>query len=90
MEQELITLLEHLSSSLVFRRVRVAQSLVFGVVVCRSLFVLFPVLSVLGFTNSDYPLVSSNSFYNQIQLGELLLVMNCSVNQGYKYIVHCR
>jgi len=40
-EQELHTLPEHLSSSQVFSGVHVAQSLVFFVVFCRSLFVLF-------------------------------------------------
>ena len=40
-EQELLTLLEHLSSSTVFRGVRVAGFLIFRVMFCRSLFVLF-------------------------------------------------
>ena len=39
-EQELPTLPEHLSSTSLFSGVRVAQSLVFCVVFCRSLFVL--------------------------------------------------
>ena len=39
-EQELSTLLEHLSSLPVFREVNVARSLVFCVMFCRSLFVL--------------------------------------------------
>ena len=43
-EQELLlSLLEHLSSPLVFIGVRVAQSLVFCVVFCRSLFVFFSI-----------------------------------------------
>jgi hypothetical protein len=37
MEQKLLTLLDHLSSPLVFSRARVAQSLVFCVALCRSL-----------------------------------------------------
>ena len=41
MKQELLTLPEHLSSPQVFSGVRVAQSLAFFVVFCRSLFVLF-------------------------------------------------
>jgi hypothetical protein len=40
-EQELLTLLEHLSSPQVFSRVCVTQSLVLCVMFCRSLFVLF-------------------------------------------------
>ena len=68
-EQELLTLYDHLSSHPVFSGVRVARSLVFCVVFCRSLFVLlsfFPLLIVLSLllrlTGSDYlPLVSSNS-----------------------------
>jgi hypothetical protein len=39
--QELVTFPEHLSSSPVFSEVRVARSLVFFVVIWRSLFVLF-------------------------------------------------
>ena len=40
-EEELPTLPEHLTSSLVFSRVRVARSLIFCVMFCRSLFVIF-------------------------------------------------
>ena len=66
MEEELPTLPQHTSSSPDFSGVRVTRSLVFCVMFCRSLFVLFPLaieLSVLlRFTDSDYlPLVSSNS-----------------------------
>ena len=60
-EQEWLTLPKHLTSPPVFSGVCVAQSLVFCVVFCRSLFVLFLltiVFSVLQFTDSDYPLVS--------------------------------
>ena len=63
MEQELLTLPEHLSSPPVFGGVRVAGSLVSRVMFCISLFVLFllaVVLSVLRFTTPDYPLVSTN------------------------------
>jgi len=41
-EQELLTLQEHMRSSLVFSGVRVAWSLVFCVMFCRSLFVVSP------------------------------------------------
>ena len=58
-EQEQLTLLEHLSSPPVFSGIRVAQSLVFCVMFCRQFFVLFHLaiaLSVvLRFTASDYP-----------------------------------
>ena len=62
-EQELVTLPEHMSSSPVCSGVGVARSLVFCVVFWRSLsfFRLAIVLSALWFTDSDYPLVSSNS-----------------------------
>ena len=40
-EQELLTLPEHLSSSPDFSDVRIARSLIFCVVFCTSLFVLF-------------------------------------------------
>jgi hypothetical protein len=58
-KQQLLTLPEHLSSPPVFSGVCVAWSLVFCVVFCRSLFVLFLLailLSVLVFTDSHYPL----------------------------------
>jgi hypothetical protein len=53
-EQELLTLLEHLSSSPIFRRVCVGWSLVSRVMLCRSLFVFFcfhciVCLSIYGF-----------------------------------------
>lgn len=60
-EQELLTILEHLSSPPVLSGVFVTQSLVFCVVFCRSIFVflcfiLAIVLSViLRCTASDYP-----------------------------------
>ena len=57
MEQELLTLPEHLNSPPVFSGVRVTRSLVLYAVFCRLLFVLFLlaiVLSVLPFTDSDY------------------------------------
>ena len=58
-EQELRTLPEHMSSLSIFSWVRIAQSLVFCVMFCGSLFVLFLlaiVLSVfLRITASDYP-----------------------------------
>ena len=56
-EQGLLTLQDHMSSPN-FSWVRVARSLVFCVVFCRSLLVLFLlaiVLSVRRFTDSDYP-----------------------------------
>ena len=48
MEQELLTLSEHLSSSLVFSWLPVARSLVFCVVFYISLFVLFLLAIVLS------------------------------------------
>ena len=57
-KQELLTRTEHLSSSLVLMGVRVARSLVFGVMSCWSLFVLFylviVLLSILRVAASDY------------------------------------
>ena len=67
-EQELPTLLEHLSSLPVFREVHVAPSLVFCVMFCRSLFVLlyfiFWPLCCLSFFDLQIlitPLASSSS-----------------------------
>ena len=78
MEQELLTLLDHMSSPLVFSRARVAQSLVFCVALCRSLSVRFSFffwpLYCLSFFNLRIlitPLVSSNfSWKIWIQLSE--------------------
>jgi hypothetical protein len=56
-EQELLTILKYMSSTTVFTEVCVAQSLVFCVGFCKSLFVLFLLailLSVLRYTASDY------------------------------------
>jgi hypothetical protein len=58
-EQELLTLLEHLSAPPVFSEGSCYSIFSFVCMFCRSLFVLFPlaiVLSVLlRFTDSDYP-----------------------------------
>ena len=54
LEQELLTLTGHLSSLPVFSGVRVAQSLIFCVVYCGSIFVLlFIMLSFRRLTNFD-------------------------------------
>ena len=58
---QLLTLPEHLSLPPVFTRVRVARSLVFMCMFCRSFFIclsffIWPGLSILlRFTASDYP-----------------------------------
>jgi hypothetical protein len=75
--QELLILPEHLSSPPVFRGARVARSLIFCVMFCRSLFVLFllviisPVL--LPFIASDYPFGIFNFSYCFLQS-----LQNCS------------
>ena len=62
-EQELLTLPEHPRAPLVFSEVRVARSIIFCVMFCRSLYVflffflLAIVLSVLWLTDSDYPYI---------------------------------
>ena len=65
-EQELLTLPEHLSSPPGFCGVRVNRSSVLYVTFCRPLFVLFLLATMLSvflrLRDSDYlPLVSSNS-----------------------------
>ena len=69
MEQELLTHPEHLSSPPVFSEIRVAQSLDFCVVFCRSLFVFFVwPLYFMSFFNLQLlvtPLVSSNFSYKR-------------------------
>ena len=55
-------------SPLVFSGVRIAHSLVFCVMFCRSLFVLFIlviVLSILRFTDSGYPFSISKVFFKK-------------------------
>jgi hypothetical protein len=82
-EQELLTLLKHLSSLPVFSGVRVTRSLVLCVVFCRSLFVplslIFLLSVLLRFMDSDYlPLVSlssSNTIESKIMsCGNILLI----------------
>jgi hypothetical protein len=66
-DQELFSLLRHLSYPLAFSRIRVAQSLVFCVVFCWSLFALLSFcvwpLCCLSFDLRNFitPLISSNS-----------------------------
>ena len=59
LEQKVLILLEHLRSPTVSNGARAVQSLVFCVVFCRSLFVLFLLAIVLSVllrcTTSDYP-----------------------------------
>ena len=68
--QELLTFPEHMGSSPVFRGIRVARSLGFCVVICRSLFVLLSFyFCALCFRSWDLrilitPLCSSNYSYN--------------------------
>ena len=53
---ELLTLLEHQNSPPFLIGVRIARYLVFHVMICRSLFVLFLfAIVLLRFTASDYP-----------------------------------
>jgi len=75
-EQELPTVPEHPRSYLVFSRVRVAQSLVFFVVFCISMFVLFHLantLSVIQFTASDYPFGILRLFF--ISVWQIVLIV---------------
>ena len=67
-EQELLTLPEHLSPTPVFSGVRVARSFVFDAVFSRSLFVVYLLccLFVLDLRILITSLVSSNSSYIHI------------------------
>jgi hypothetical protein len=73
-EQELLTRPEYLSSPLVFSGVRVTRFLVLCVMFCRSFFVLLfffllaIVLSVLRFTDSEYPFGLFKLFFININL----------------------
>jgi hypothetical protein len=68
-EKELLTFPEHTSSPPVFRGVRVAQSLVFYVVLCRSLFVLFLLAIVLSVL---LQLMASNYIFGILDLRLLI------------------
>ena len=76
MEQKQPTLPEHTNQLPLFRVVRVVRSLVFWVVSCRSLFVLFLLAIVLSlllrFTDSDYPFGISK-LYLKIIIRQLTL-----------------
>ena len=95
-ERELLTLPGHLSSPPVCNGVRVTRSLALCVMFCSSLFVLFllaMVLSVLRFTDSDYPFVIFKLFFyiydnfcvmkikyvERLGLGVPLTMLRCSL-----------
>jgi hypothetical protein len=68
---------EHLRSPMVFSGVRVARSLVLCVVLCRFLFVLFllvTVLSVFDLRIRITPLVSSNSSLFNIYISRTIFI----------------
>ena len=80
-EQELLTLPELMSSPPVFSEVHVTQSLVFYVVLNRSLivlwsFFLFAIISsvLLRFTAWNYPLISSNFYYHMVPYRYIIVV----------------
>ena len=79
MEQELLTHLDHTSSSPISCEVCVARSLVLCVMFCRLLFVLFLlaiVLSVLHrYTDSDYPFGIFKLFLHTTNVKSLLHVV---------------
>ena len=82
-EQELPTLPGYLSSSPIFRVVRVARSLVLCLVFCRSMFVilfLVIVLTVLRITVSDYPFDIFKLFVNDIYILTLLTNSTILIN----------
>jgi hypothetical protein len=71
-EQELLTLPEHLSSPPVCSRVRVARSLVFCLSFCH--FLLTIELSLLLFTNFDYPFGIFKLFLLEWVYGRIVLL----------------
>jgi len=78
-EQELLTILEHLSSPPVLSGVFVTQSLVFCVVFCRSIFVFLCFILaivlyvILRSTASDYPSGIFKLFLIKIYAGGLFV-----------------
>ena len=89
-EQELLTLPQHLISPPVFCGVGVARSLAFSVVFCRSLFALLYlfllaiVLSVLRFTDFYYPFGISKLFFQYIHRHDWTILLYESKN-SYSY-----
>jgi len=76
-EEDLLTLPEHLSSSSVFSRVFVARSLVFSVDRCLSFFLFAIVLSVLRITVSDYFFGIFKLFFREKRVD---IVHPCAIN----------
>ena len=62
-EKEPLSLPEHMSSPSVFSGVSIAPSLVFCVMFCRSLFVLF--ILAIALSVSDYPFAIFKLFSNE-------------------------
>ena len=79
-EQELVSLPEHLSSPQVFSGVRVVRSLVFCALFCRSLFVLFRLVIVLSvllrFVVYDYPFGFFKLFLSNFRVTEFQICWN--------------
>jgi hypothetical protein len=91
MKQELVTLSEHLSAPQVFTGVPVTQSLVLYVCCadrCLSFcpFLLAIVLSVLLFTDADYPFVISNLF--SLPMSKITDVVSHLPDDGMLIISH--
>ena len=88
-EHELPTLPEHLSSPPVFSGVRVTRSLVLQIVICPfALFLLAIVLSVLRYSDSDYPFGIFKHFSRQIA-SQFKLSMQIVIYQSrkkYQYV----
>jgi hypothetical protein len=81
-EQELLTLPEHLASPLIYSGVRVIRSLVLCVMFCRLLFVLlsfslWPLCCLFFFDLwiRITPMVSSNSSCSRHDIAEKLLIL---------------
>ena len=79
MEQELLTLPEHLSSLSVFSGLLVARSLVFCVVFCVSLFVLLSFLSRLDLRL----LITLQTFLNKQHYTKRTIIIII-----FKYLIH--
>jgi hypothetical protein len=81
-EQEVLTLPRHLSSLHVFSEVRVARSLVFCVVFCKSLFVLFSFDHCIVFRSSIY------SFFLSLWYLQTFLLVYCQIYNIFVYSSH--
>ena len=88
LEQELPTLPEHLSSSPVLSCVRVVWSLVFCVVLCRSLFLIFPLSCCLYFFHLRL-LITNLGIFKLFFKTDVIVFLETQIGERSKYCILC-